>query len=64
TALLDCRATGLFMDTDYVKEQKLTTQRLSCPIPMNNMDGTPNKAGPIEEIMEVILRYCNHLELV
>ncbi|KAF8219082.1 hypothetical protein L208DRAFT_1343554, partial [Tricholoma matsutake] len=64
TALLDCGATGLFMDTDYVKQQKLTTCRLSHPIPMNNVDGTPNEAGPIEEIVGVILRYHNHSQLV
>ncbi|KAF8233514.1 hypothetical protein L208DRAFT_1266471, partial [Tricholoma matsutake] len=45
TMLLDSSATGLFIDADYVKQQKLTTHRLSHLIPMNNVDGTPNEAG-------------------
>jgi hypothetical protein len=62
TALLDSGASGMFIDTDYVKEQKLNTRRLSRPIPVNNVDGTPNEAGPIEEIVDVILRYETHTE--
>jgi hypothetical protein len=62
TTLLDCGASGLFIDTDYVKEQQLNTRKLSCPIPVNNVKGTPNEAGPIEEIVDVILRYETHME--
>jgi hypothetical protein len=47
---------------DYVKKQKLNTRRLSRPIPVNNVDGTPNEAGPIEKIVDVILCYENHTE--
>ena len=47
TMLLDSSATGLFLDMDYVKEQKLSTRKLTHPIPVVNVDGTPNEAGPI-----------------
>lgn len=63
TALLDCSTSGLFIDTDYVKQHNLPTHRLSRPIPVNNVDGTPNEAGPIEEIVERILKYRNHSEI-
>lgn len=46
-ALVDCGATGLFMNRDYVEQNKITMRTLSCPIPVYNVDGTPNKAGSI-----------------
>jgi len=61
-ALLDCGATGLFMDTAYVEKQRLNTRTLTRPIPVNNVDGTPNEAGPISEVVDVILRYQDHSE--
>src|SRR5215475_1811716 len=43
-ALLNCGATGQFIDRDYVKENRLTTRTLSRPIPVSNVDGTLNEA--------------------
>ncbi|KNZ74070.1 hypothetical protein J132_08241 [Termitomyces sp. J132] len=43
-ALLDSRATGLFLDLEFIKHYGLTMQPLPKPIPVYNIDGTPNKA--------------------
>ena len=57
TALLDSRATGMFIDREYVKESGFTTRALSNPIPVRNVDGTPNEAGSIRDVVELNLRY-------
>ena len=62
TALVDSGATGCFIDRDYVKANQLTTRTLSVPIPVRNVDGTPNKAGAITEVVDLIQRYENHSE--
>ena len=46
-SLLDSGATGLFIDVEFVKEQKLRTCPLPHPIPVYNIDGTTNEAGSI-----------------
>jgi hypothetical protein len=61
-ALLDCGATGLFLDGDYVAANNITTRRLTRPIPVYNVDGTLNEAGSIREVADIILRYNNHAE--
>ena len=61
-ALLDSGATGMFIDRDYVKENKFDTRKLSRPIPLRNVDGTPNEAGSVTEVVGLILRYKNHSE--
>jgi hypothetical protein len=58
-ALLDSGATGMFVNRDFVKQNRLTTRTLSRPIPVYNMDGLPNKSGSITEV-EVVLRYRDH----
>ena len=62
SALIDCGATGLFIDTEYVRLNNLSTRRLTSPIPVYNVDGTANEAGAITEIADVILRYKGHAE--
>ena len=61
-ALLDSGATGMFIDKAYVKANRLATRVLSTPIPVFNVDGTPNEAGSITEVADLILRYKNHSE--
>jgi hypothetical protein len=61
-ALLDCGADGLFIDRDYVWENRLTARALTCAIPVYNVDGTPNEAGSIREVVDVVLRYKDHSE--
>jgi len=55
-------ATGEFIDRHYAKSNRLHTQKLSEPIPVYNVDGTLNEAGSIIEVVDLILRYWNHLE--
>jgi hypothetical protein len=62
SALVDCGATGLFIDTEYVCLNNLSTCRLTSPIPVYNVDGTANEAGAITEIADVILCYKGHAE--
>jgi hypothetical protein len=62
SALVDCGATGLFINTEYVRLNNLSTRRLTSPIPVYNIDGTANEAGAITEIADVILRYQGHAE--
>jgi predicted aspartyl protease len=61
-ALVDCGATGLFIDREYVKSNRLPTRKLSQPIPVFNVDSTANEAGSILEVVELIIRYDGHSE--
>jgi hypothetical protein len=61
-SLLDCGATGLFMDRKWVATNELPTRTLTEPIPVYNVDGTPNEAGSIHEIVDVVLRFEEHTE--
>jgi hypothetical protein len=61
-ALLDCGATGLFIDTEYVKRKRLTVRNLARPIPVYNVDGTLNQAGAISGIVDLVLWYKGHTE--
>lgn len=60
--LLDCGATGLFVDSEYVKTHQLTTRKLPRPIPVFNIDGTHNEGGYITEEVELLMRYKDHKE--
>jgi hypothetical protein len=55
TALLDLGATGMFVNSDFVKWERLTTRPLSRPIPVYNVDRSPNEAGSITEVVDVVL---------
>jgi hypothetical protein len=61
-ALIDCGATGCFIDIEWAKLNNIPTRPLTKPIPVYNVDGTANDAGMITDIADVILRYENHLE--
>jgi len=61
-ALLDSGATGSFIDKDFVRTKGITTQSISRPIPVYNVDGSPNEAGQISEVVDVVLRYKTHSE--
>ena len=63
-ALIDSGATRLFIDQGYINRSRLTTQTLSKPIPVFNVDGTPNEAGSIQEVVDVVLCYQDHSEHV
>jgi hypothetical protein len=61
-ALIDCSATGCFIDIKWAKLNNIPTCPLTKLIPVYNIDGTTNDAGAIPDIADVILRYENHLE--
>src|SRR5271168_1225653 len=61
-ALVDCGATGEFIDRHYAKSSRFNLLKLSTPIPVFNIDGTPNEAGFVTEVVDLILRYKNHSE--
>jgi len=61
-ALLDSGATGNSIDRDFVQTKGINTQSISRPIPVYNMDGSPNKAGQISEVVDLVLRYKTHSE--
>src|SRR5277367_2155090 len=60
--LVDCGATGEFIDRHYAKSCGLRLLKLSKPIPVYNVDGTPNEAGFVTEVVDLILRYKNDSE--
>jgi predicted aspartyl protease len=61
-ALIDCGATGCFIDIEWAKLNNVPTRPLTNPIPVYNVDGTANDAGAITSIADVILHYENHSE--
>ena len=64
TALLDSRATRMFINQELIHKHNLETLSLPHLIPVHNVDGTPNKHRSIMEEVEVILHYGDHLERV
>jgi len=61
-ALLDSGAMGNFIDRDFVHTKGINTWGISRPIPVYNVDGSPNKAGQISEVVDVVLCYKTHSE--
>ena len=61
-ALLNCGATRSLIDRDFVHLQEMNTRTLSCNILVFNVDGSPNKAGQISEVVDVVLCYKTHSE--
>jgi len=61
-ALLDSRATGSFIDRDFVCSKEMNTRTLLCNILVFNVDGSPNEVGRISEVVDVVLRYKTHSE--
>ena len=64
SALVDCGATGEFIDRRYAKSSCFNLIKLTELIPVYNVDGTLNKAGSITEVVSLILHYNykNHSE--
>ena len=61
-ALLDSRATGSFIDRDFVRSKGINTQTISCNIPVFNVNGSPNETGQISKVVDVFLRYKTYSE--
>src|SRR5277367_6832380 len=60
--LVDSGTTREFIDRHYAKSCGFHLLKLSKPIPVYNIDGTPNEAGFVTEVVDLILRYKNHSE--
>jgi len=63
-ALLDCGATGSLIDRDFVHLKGMNSWTLSHNIPVFNVNGSPNEAEQISEVVDVVLRYKTHSERI
>jgi len=61
-ALLNSSATGLVMSSEFARKQGFKLKKLDRPMCVRNMDGSLNKEGPIEHIVEVNIYYQRHRE--
>ena len=61
-SLLDSGATGMFIDAEFVRAEKLRTRPLPHAIPVYNIDGTPNELDSIKEEVNLIYTYGDHTE--
>ena len=59
-SLVDSGATGEFINRDYAKSCRFNLLKLTHPIPVYNIDRSPNEAGSITEAVSLILQYKNH----
>ena len=55
--LLDSRATGLVMSSEFARKQGFKLKRLERPMNVRNVDGLLNKEEPIEYMVEVNIYY-------
>ena len=60
--LLDSGATGLVMSSEFAKKQDFKLKKLERPIQVRNIDGSFNREGPIENMVEVNIYYQEHRE--
>jgi len=63
-ALLDSRATGLFMNTAFAKEKGFRMKRLKNPLLVRNIDGTVNVGEVITHQVECNMFFKGHVERV
>ena len=61
-ALLDSGATRLVMSLEFAKKQSFKLKKLERPINVRNVDGSFNKKGPIENMVEVNIYYQGYRE--
>jgi len=61
-ALLDSRATGLVMSSEFARKKGFKLKKLERPIQVRNVDGSFNREGPIENMVEVNVYYKGHVE--
>ena len=56
-ALLDSSATGLVMSSEFAKKQGFKLKKLERPMQVRNVDGSFNREGPIENMVEMNIYY-------
>ncbi len=52
----------MFVNHTFIQKHKLETQPLPNPVPVHNINGSPNENGSIIEEAKVILWYGQHTE--
>ena len=63
TAMIDSGATNIgFIDRDFVAQSGFPTRKLFQSRPVFNVDGTPNSAGSITHVVDIVLKYQDHSE--
>ena len=62
--LLDSRAMGNFIDRDFIRMKGINTWSISHPILVYNVDGSPNEAGQISEVVDVVFHYKTYSERI
>ena len=60
--LSDSGVTGLVMGSEFIRKQGFKLKKLKRPINVRNVDGSFNKEGPIENMVEVNIYYQSHRE--
>ena len=61
-ALLDSRATGLFMDITFAQEKGFKMEKLKKPLLVRNVDGTVNAEGAIMYQIEYNMFFKGYVE--
>ena len=61
-ALLDSRATGLVMSSEFARKQGFKLKKLNRPMYVRNVNSSLNKEEPIEHTVEVNIYYQGHRE--
>jgi len=61
-ALLDSRATEMFIDKEFTVEQGFKLEKLDRPLEVKNMDGTNNNGGRIEYEIKCNMYFEGHVE--
>ena len=56
--------TGLVMSLEFVRKQEFKLKKIERPIYVRNINGSFNKEGPIEHMVEVNIYYQEHRERI
>ena len=59
-ALIDCGATGEFIDHEFVQAHELRTYQLLHLIGLYNADRLPNEIGRFTEAIDLVVQYKGH----
>lgn len=61
--MVDSGATGCYISEGFAEKNNLELHALPRAIPVYNVDGTPNKSGPIRSTVNLRLRIKDHVEI-
>ncbi|KAG2339794.1 hypothetical protein BDR05DRAFT_850324, partial [Suillus weaverae] len=61
-ALVYCGASTLFINENFVKKNTVCCRKLLRPIPVRNIDSSPNAAGSMTHFAELGLKIGDHVE--